>query len=74
MAKRNDTRDIVTSKNSTNQDHFLTVTLYPEPTPKFPWIRLKGLWLAQAGFTPDTKIRVRVMTDCLVITREETPS
>ena len=27
---------------------------------------------AEAGFTPQSRVRVRVMTDCLVITREET--
>lgn len=52
------------------QERFLTVSLYPEARPHIPWIRLRGLWLQQAGFTPKSRIRVRVMTDCLVITRE----
>ncbi len=52
------------------QHRILTVSLYPEARPKTPWIRLRGLWLQQAGFTPQSRIRVRVMTDCLVITKE----
>lgn len=55
---------------STKQERFLTVTLYPEPQPRLPWIRLRGLWLEQAGFAPQTRIRVRVMQGCLVITTE----
>ena len=35
-----------------------------------PWIRLKGLWLQQAGFEINEKIRIRVMKGCLVITAE----
>ncbi|WP_374519352.1 SymE family type I addiction module toxin [Undibacterium squillarum] len=27
-------------------------------------------WLQQAGFTPQSRIRVRVMNGCLVITRK----
>jgi len=69
MAKRNDTRDSPTSKGG-KQERFLTVTLYPEARPKIPWIRLRGLWLQQAGFAPQARIRVRVMTGCLVITTE----
>lgn len=52
------------------QERFLTVQLYPERQPRSPWIRLRGLWLQQAGFTPQTRIRVRVMRGCLVITAE----
>ena len=69
MAKRNDTRDDLPFTNG-KQERFLTVTFYPEPRPRIPWIRLRGLWLQHAGFTPQSRIRVRVMTDCLVITRE----
>jgi len=69
MAKRNDTRDSPASKGN-KQERFLTVTLYPEARPKIPWIRLRGLWLQQAGFAPQARIRVRVMTGCLVITTE----
>lgn len=72
MAERNHTRDIPAPKGS-KQERFLTVQLYPETKPRLPWIRLHGLWLQQAGFTPQARIRVRVMTGCLVITTEGTP-
>lgn len=55
---------------TTKQERFLTVQLYPEQRPRLPWIRLRGLWLQQAGFTPQARIRVRVMQGCLVITTE----
>jgi len=67
MARRNHTSEISTLK-SNKRERFLTVQLYPEPKPKIPWIRLRGLWLMQAGFTPQSRIRVRVMKSCLVIT------
>ncbi len=70
MAKTNDTRDTPTPKGIDKQERFLTVTLYPEWKARKPWIRLRGLWLLQAGFAPQTRIRVRVMTKCLVITTE----
>ena len=47
-----------------------TVANLIEKKTHYPWIRLRGLWLAKAGFTPETKVRIRVMTDCLVITKE----
>jgi len=46
------------------------VGLYPEWRPKAPWIWLRGLWLKEAGFTPQTRVRVQVMTGRLVITAE----
>ena len=52
------------------QERIMTVGLYPEAKPHVPWIRLRGLWLQQAGFTPQSRIRVRVMVGCLVITKE----
>ncbi|MES9906719.1 MAG: SymE family type I addiction module toxin [Sedimenticola sp.] len=33
-----------------------------------PWLQLKGLWLAAAGFDVKTPVRVRVMQGCLVVT------
>jgi toxic protein SymE len=69
MAKRNHTRDTLAPANR-QQDRFLTVTMYPEPRPRVPWIRMRGKWLARAGFNPDTRIRVRVMEGCLVITAD----
>jgi toxic protein SymE len=53
------------------QERRLTVSLYPQPTPTVPWIRLCGLWLAQAGFTPQSRVLVRVMHGCLVLTLEK---
>jgi len=70
MAKRNDTRDGPALAGLGKQERFLTVALYPEARPRLPWIRLRGLWLAQAGFTPQTRIRVRIMHGCLVITTD----
>ncbi|WP_218187212.1 SymE family type I addiction module toxin, partial [Pseudomonas sp. ENNP23] len=35
-----------------------------------PGIKLRGLWLQQAGFEVNEKIRIRVMQGCLVITAE----
>jgi toxic protein SymE len=52
------------------QERFLTVSLYPEQRPRSPWIRLRGLWLKQAGFAPQARVRVRIMQGCLVITTE----
>lgn len=70
MAKRDDTRDGPVPEGIGKQERFLTVALYPEARPRLPWIRLRGLWLAQAGFLPQARIRVRVMQGCLVITTE----
>lgn len=70
MAKRDDTRDGPVPEGTGKQERFLTVALYPEARPRLPWIRLRGLWLLQAGFLPQARIRVRVMRGCLVITTE----
>ncbi len=69
MAKRDDTSTVPTSKRN-KQVRFLTVQLVPQATPNIPWIRLRGLWLLQAGFSPQARVRVRVMKGCLVITTE----
>jgi len=61
---------IPTSTGTSHQERWLTVGLYPEFRPRKPWIRLHGLWLKEAGFTPQTRVRVKVMTGCLVITAE----
>jgi hypothetical protein len=37
---------------------------------KVPWIRLRGIWLEQAGFTIGTPVRIRVMSGCLVLTTD----
>ena len=70
MAKRNDARGGLTPEGPSQQERLLTVSIYPEAKPHVPWIRLRGLWLQQAGFTPQSRIRVRVMVGCLVITKE----
>ena len=33
-----------------------------------PWVQLKGYWLEQVGFSIDTRIQVRIMQGCLVLT------
>ncbi|MBC3272540.1 type I toxin-antitoxin system SymE family toxin [Pseudomonas sp. SWRI81] len=40
------------------------------PGKPVPWIRLRGLWLRQAGFEVNENVKVRVMKGCLVITAE----
>jgi hypothetical protein len=69
MAKRDHTPEVRPS-NSSRQERFLTVQLYREDRPGIPWIRLRGLWLLQAGFAPQARVRVRVMNSCIVITTD----
>lgn len=70
MAERDDTRVRPVPARVDRQERFLTVSLYPEAQPRLPWIRLRGRWLEAAGFVPRTRIRVRVMWGCLVITAD----
>ena len=56
--------------NQTFQERSTTVADYFERKSHIPWMRIRGHWLAMAGFTPKTKVRIRVMTGCLVITKE----
>jgi hypothetical protein len=70
MTKRNDTPNAAKPTGASKQERFLTVQLVPEQRPRIPRIRMVGLWLAQAGFTPETRVKVRVMKGCLVITPE----
>jgi len=56
--------------NQTFPERSATVADYLEKETHYPWMRLRGHWLAKAGFTPHTKVRIRVMTECLVITKE----
>ena len=70
MAKRDHTRDGPMPTGMGKHERFLTVSIYPEAGPRMPWIRLRGLWLEEAGFAPQARIRVRVMRGCLVITTE----
>ena len=71
MVARIDSHDSQTHKNRRRQERFLTVSVYPEAAPHVPWLRLHGLWLHEAGFTPNSRVRVRVMFGCLVITKEQ---
>ena len=36
-----------------------------------PAVTLKGYWLEEAGFGTGTPVNIRVMQDCLIITRQE---
>jgi hypothetical protein len=72
MATRNHIQTPATA-GRTKQNRFLTVSLTPGATPRFPWIRLRGQWLQDAGFAPQTRIRVRILYGCLVITAEDPP-
>lgn len=70
MSKNSTHQDSPTPAKSGKQERILTVSFYPEAVPRTPWIRLRGLWLREAGFMPNTRVRVRVMPGCLVITSE----
>lgn len=53
-------------------ERFVTVSLYPEPNPTTPFIRLRGLWLEQAGFDVQTRVRIQVEQGRLILTPEST--
>lgn len=61
----------VPASGTNMQERFLTVGLYPQAGSTLPWIRLRGQWQRQAGFAPRTRVRVRVMNGCLVLTAEQ---
>ncbi|MGB7195216.1 MAG: hypothetical protein WBD81_17305 [Collimonas pratensis] len=67
MAKRNHTRDL---RTPTTDDPVqgLTVSFYQEQNPDIFWIRLCGADVVRTGFTPDSRLRVRIMAGCLIIT------
>lgn len=67
MSKNGQSSGMPQLKSEIMRDRFLTVSLYPEPKPHRPWIRLCGLWLLDAGFTPQTRVQVKVAKDQLVI-------
>jgi len=66
MAKRNSTRDSNTPV--VNAAQRLTVSFYQDDNPETLWIRLHGSGMKQTGFKPNSTVRVRVMTGCLMIT------
>ena len=70
MATNNNTPKKPKLTNLTFPERSGTVVKYMEKEVHYPWIRLRGHWLKKAGFAPRTKYRVRVMTDCLVITKQ----
>lgn len=70
MADRNSTRVRRVPKEP-KTERFMTITLYPESHPRFPWLRMRGHWLADAGFTERTRVRVQVSPGCLIITPDD---
>lgn len=61
--------DTPVTKPTMKPDRFLTVGIDRDTYPKnLPWIRMRGQWLAQAGFVPRTRIHIRVGIDRLVLT------
>jgi hypothetical protein len=80
MAKNNSTREELAppdpapaAVNQSFPERILTVTNFSASAPsegRYPWLQLRGLWLGQAGFSVGTKVRVRVMSNCLVILKE----
>jgi hypothetical protein len=77
MARTDDTSAVRTTHAQSVPEGGLTVApVYLDPRgtltrytpPPLPAIRLQGRWLQHAGFTIATRVRVRVMNGCLVIT------
>lgn len=70
--------DHTSSKPITERRLKIAADFYPvnskgnnySPAKPVPWIRLRGLWLRQAGFEVNENVKVRVMKGCLVITAE----
>ena len=50
-------------------ERFLTVADLGAPRDT-PFLRVAGKWLAQAGFPVDTKVKIKVVKGCLVITKD----
>jgi len=46
---------------------------YPEADRSVPYIRLRGGWLAQAGFVAGDQVRVEFLRDALVLSRIPPP-
>ena len=67
MAKRNHTRDLRTPTTDDPAQR-LTVSFYQDDNPDALWIKLCGASLKQAGFAPQSSVRVRIMSGCLLIT------
>jgi toxic protein SymE len=67
MAKRNHTRDLRTPTTDDPVQR-LTVSFYQDDNPDTLWIKLYGAGLKQAGFAPQSCVRIRIMPGCLLIT------
>ena len=50
-------------------ERFMTVADLRTPKDT-PTLRVSGKWLAQAGFPPETRVKITVAKGCLVITKE----
>jgi len=78
--QRKPSATIAKAAKTSFKDRWLTVKAVPQapraihqgPDRRSPksWIRLQGKWIADAGFLPQDRVRVRVMPGCLVITAE----
>ncbi len=81
MAKRDSTSQRTLSKAQRRMKigyvsigHFNPRTCMTTWYSRSPSLRLNGNWLAEAGFTTDTLVDIRVMPGCLVITTLPTES
>ena len=70
MAKHDITRKDLPPTNQTHPERSATVTDYLEMQTHYPWLRLRGNWLREVRFAPACKVKIRVMTGCLVITKD----
>lgn len=68
MAERNHTRD--GNGSAANAAQPLTISFYQDDNPETLWIHLDGSGIKQTGFSPNAKVRIRVMTGCLMITSD----
>ncbi|AEK62633.1 hypothetical protein CFU_2807 [Collimonas fungivorans Ter331] len=68
MAKRNHTRDTRTPIAVDTQVQRPTAFFHQEDDLDALWVRLCGSTARQAGFMPETPLRIRIMLGCLVIT------
>jgi toxic protein SymE len=73
MAEQDSKSDIVTTEVPELKNRRYTVGYIRDWKTHEPStsITLKGNWLDDAGFTTGTKLKIRVMPGCLVLTAEE---
>lgn len=73
MAEQDCNTDVVKSEVTAPRLRHLTVTYastYPDYQ-QIPALSIKGKWLEAAGFATGTKVDIRVMHGCLVITARD---